>query len=281
MSTNKNIAIYSDGEIELKISVDDETIWLTQKQIAELFDKDVRTINEHIKAIYKEEELYENSTIRNLRIVQKEGNREVARDVSHYNLDVIISIGYKVNSKKATKFRQWATIVLKKYITNGYAINTHKITEQRLLNLENDMKFVKSKITNNTLELKQGIFYNGEIFDAYLFVANLIKKAKESIILVDNYVDETTLTLFSNNQNIKIGIYTQNISKQLLLAVEKYNKQYSNIELKNLTKFYDRFLLIDNDELYHIGASLKDLGNKTFAFSKLNIDLVEFLGKLK
>lgn len=281
MNTNQNIAIYSDGEIELKISVDDETIWLTQKHIAELFDKDVRTINDHIKAIYKEEELYENSTIRNFRIVQKEGNREVTRDVSHYNLDVIISIGYRANSKKATKFRQWTTTVLKEYITNGYAINTHKITEQRLLNLENDMQFVKSKITNNTLELKQGIFYNGEIFDAYLFVTNLIKKAKKSIILVDNYVDETTFTLFSNNKNRKIEIYTQNISKQLLLAVEKYNKQYSNIELKNLTKFHDRFLLIDNNELYHIGASLKDLGKKTFAFSKLNIDLVEFLGKLK
>jgi len=281
MNTNQNIAIYSDGEIELKISVDDETIWLTQKQIAELFDKDVRTINEHIKAIYKEEELVENSTIRNFRIVQKEGNREVGRDISHYNLDVIISIGYRANSKKATKFRQWSTRVLKEYITNGYAINTHKITEQRLLNLENDMQFVKSKITNNTIEIKQGIFYNGEIFDAYLFVTSLIKEAKKSIILVDNYIDETTLMLFSNNKNIKVEIYTQNISKQLLLAVEKYNKQYSTIELKTLTKFHDRFLLIDNNELYHIGASLKDLDSKTFAFSKLNIDLIEFMGKLK
>lgn len=272
---------YNDGEIELAVSVDNDTIWLTQKQIAELFDKDIRTINEHIKTIYKEEELYENSTIRNFRIVKKEGNREVARDVSHYNLDVIISIGYRANSKKATKFRQWATTVLKDYIINGYAINTHKITEQRLSNLENDMQVVKSKITNNRLEVKQGIFYNGEIFDAYLFVTNLVKQAKENIILVDNYVDETTLALFANNQNIKVEIYTQNISKPLLLAVEKYNKQYVNIELKSLTKFHDRFLLIDNIALYHIGASLKDLGSKTFAFSKLNIDLVEFLGKLK
>ncbi|MBY0540220.1 MAG: virulence RhuM family protein [Campylobacterales bacterium] len=272
---------YNDGEIEIAVSIESETIWLTQKQIAELFDKDTRTINEHIKTIYKEEELTEISTIRNSRIVQKEGNREVARDVLHYNLDVVISIGYRANSKKATKFRQWSTRVLKEYIVNGYAINTHKITEQRLLNLENNMQEVKSHIKNNSLELKQGIFYNGDIFDAYFFVTNLIKKAKESIILVDNYIDETILTLFLNNQNIKVEIYTQNISKQLLQAVEKYNKQYSNIELKNLTKFHDRFLLIENNELYHIGASLKDLGNKTFAFSKLNIDLVEFLGKLK
>jgi len=272
---------YNDGEIELAVSIENETIWLTQKQIGELFDKDIRTINEHIKTIYKEEELTEISTIRNFRIVQKEGNREVSRDVLHYNLDVVISIGYRANSKKATKFRQWSTRVLKEYIVNGYAINTHKITEQRLSNLENDMQEVKSHIKNSSLELKQGIFYNGEIFDAYLFVINLIKKAKKSIVLVDNYIDETILTLFSNNQNIKVEIYTQNILKQLLQAVEKYNRQYSNIELKNLTKFHDRFLLIDNNELYHIGASLKDLGNKTFAFSKLNIDLVEFLGKLK
>lgn len=251
---------YNDGEIEIAVSIQNETIWLTQKQIAELFDKDVRTVNDHIKAIYKEEELVENSTIRNFRIVQKEGNREVTRDVLHYNLDVVISIGYRANSKKATKFRQWSTKVLKEYITNGYAINIHKITEQRLSNLENDMQFVKLQIKNNEIEIKQ---------------------AKKNIVLIDNYIDETTLILFSNNQNIKVEIYTQNISKQLLQVVEKYNKQYSNIELKNLTKFHDRFLLIDNNELYHIGASLKDLGNKTFAFSKLNIDLVEFLGKLK
>ena len=136
---------YNDGEIEIAVSIQNETIWLTQKQIAELFDKDTRTINEHIKTIYKEEELTEISTIRNFRIVQKEGNREVARDIIHYNLDVVISIGYRANSKKATKFRQWATSVLKEYIFNGYAINSHKITEQRLLNLENDMQVVKSK----------------------------------------------------------------------------------------------------------------------------------------
>ena len=198
---------YNDGEIELAISIENETVWLTQKQIAELFDKDVRTINDHIKAIYKEEELLENSTIRNFRIVQKEGNREVTRDVLHYNLDVVISIGYRANSKKATKFRQWSTKVLKEYITNGYAINIHKITEQRLLNLENDMQFVKSQIKNNKIEIKQGIFYNGQFFDAHLFVSNLIKQEKKNIVLIDNYIDETTLILFSNNQNIKRWVH--------------------------------------------------------------------------
>ncbi|MDQ1264749.1 MAG: DNA-binding protein [Campylobacterota bacterium] len=272
---------YNNGEIELAVPFENDTIWLSQSQISELFETSTDNVSLHLKNIYNEKELYENSTTEDFSVVRQEGNRKVKRTIKHYNLDAVISVGYRVSSYKATKFRQWATSVLKEYISNGYAINTHKITEQRLLNLENDMKFIKSKITNNTLEIKQGIFYNGEIFDAYLFATNLIKKAKENIILVDNYIDETTLALFSNNKNIKIEIYTQNISKPLLLAVEKYNKQYSNIELKNLTKFHDRFLLIDNNELYHIGASLKDLGNKTFAFSKLNIDLVEFLGKLK
>src|SRR5574344_1481357 len=126
---------YNDGEIEIAVSIQNETIWLTQKQIAERFDKDVRTVNDHIKAIYKDEELFENSTIRNFRIVQKEGNREVSRDVSHYNLDIIISVGYRTNSKKATRFRQWATSVLKEYISNGYAINSEKITHQRFKEL--------------------------------------------------------------------------------------------------------------------------------------------------
>ena len=188
MNTNlqeKNIIVYEDGEIEIKASLEKETIWLTQKQIAELFDKDVRTINDHIKAIYKDEELFENSTIRNFRIVQKEGNREVSRDVSHYNLDIIISVGYRTNSKKATRFRQWATSVLKEYISNGYAINSEKITHQRFKELEKDVDTLKIKISQidtlveqNTLQIKQGVFCDGQIFDAYMFVNDLLKSAK-------------------------------------------------------------------------------------------------------
>ena len=162
---NSNIIVYNNGEIELKISVENETIWLTQKQISELFEKDVRTINEHIKNIYKDEELYEDSTVRKFRIVQKEGNRTVTREVKHYNLDMIISVGYKVNSKKATKFRQWATKILKEYIYNGYVINREKITQERILKLEKDVEYIKSQIKNHTIEYKQGIFFNGQIFD--------------------------------------------------------------------------------------------------------------------
>lgn len=279
--SNQSIAIYKDGELELKTSIDSETIWLTQKQIAELFDKDVRTVNDHIKAIYKEEELVENSTIRNFRIVQKEGNREVARDVLHYNLDVIISIGYRANSKKATKFRQWATSVLKEYIFNGYAINSHKITEQRLLNLENDMQVVKSKFKDYEPQ-QNHIFYNGQIFDAYLFVSDIIKSAKSSIKLIDNYIDESTLVLFTKRDaKVDMKIYTKTISKQLKLDLEKHNAQYPKIDIEIFDLSHDRFLIIDEKDIYHFGASLKDLGKKWFAVSKMDINSFELLGKLK
>ena len=278
--SNQSIAIYKDGELELKTSIDSETIWLTQKQIAELFDKDIRTINEHIKFIYKEEELVENSTIRNFRIVQKEGNREVARDVLHYNLDVIISIGYRANSKKATKFRQWATSVLKEYIFNGYAINSHKITEQRLLNLENDMQVVKSKFKDYEPQ-QNHIFYNGQIFDAYLFVSDIIKSAKSSIKLIDNYIDESTLVLFTKRDaKVDMKIYTKTISKELKLDLEKHNAQYPKIDIEIFDLSHDRFLIIDEKEIYHFGASLKDLGKKWFAVSKMDVNSFEILEKL-
>lgn len=276
-----NLINYNDGEIEVAISIKEDTIWLSQKQIAELFDKDVRTVNDHIKAIYKEAELLENSTIRKFRIVQKEGDREVARDISHYNLDMIISVGYRVNSKKATKFRQWATTILKEYITQGYAINTHKITEHRLTNLENDMQFVKSKIKNDELQINQGIFYNGQIYDAYAFVNDLLKSAKSEVTLCDNYIDDTIFTLFSKYPKIKFTIYTHTISKSLKLDYEKYKKQYENIELKETKEFHDRFLIIDEKQVYHIGASLKDLAQKVFAFSKIDIDALNIMEKLR
>lgn len=275
-----NLIKYNDGEIELAVSVESETIWLTQKQIAELFDKDVRTVNDHIQTIYSEEELFENSTIQKFRIVQKEGSRNVSRDVLHYNLDVIISIGYRANSKKATKFRQWATSVLKNYIVNGYAINTHKITEQRLSNLETDMQEVKSHIKNSTLDIKQGIFYDGQIFDAYAFISDLLKDAKKEVVLIDNYIDNSVLTLFSKHPNIDFTILTKSISKQLKLDIEKYNAQYKNLHVKTSNKYHDRFLIIDNVKVYHLGASLKDLGKKVFAFSKFEDDALELVAKI-
>ena len=282
-----NIIVYNDGGVELKVSVENETIWLTQKQLGELFNVESHNITYHIKNIYKQKELLQNPTTRKIRVVQKEGKREIERDIDHYNLDMIISIGYRVNSITATKFRQWATSILKNYIQNGYVINADKITNQRFKELENDVTLLKSKVENisnsledKTLKPKQGIFYDGQIFDAYVFVNDLLKTATDEVLLIDNYIDETIFTLFSKYPNIKIKIYTKTISKQLKLDFEKYQKQYKNIEINEFKNSHDRFLIIDKKEIYHIGASLKDLGKKWFAFSKFEIESLKMLDKL-
>ena len=284
MQDLSNLVVYSDGELELKVSVDSETIWLTQLQMSQLFDTSTDNVGLHLKNIYLEKELDENSTTEFFSVVRKEGNRLVKRELKHYNLDVIICVGYRVSSLRATKFRQWATSVLKNYIQNGYAINNHKITEQRLFALENDMQFIKSKIKNNSLEFNQNIFFDGQIYDSYSFVNDLIKLAKSEIVLIDNYIDDTVFTLFSKYPNINFTIYTSTISKQLKLDFEKYSKQYKNISLKTFKSSHDRFLIIDKKEIYHLGASLKDLGKKWFAFSKMSLNslnLDEILYKLE
>ena len=273
------MVVYNDGEIELKVSVDEETVWLNRNQISDLFDRDVKTIGKHINNILNEGELERNSTVAKFATVQIEGGREVKRDVEFYNLDMILSLGYRVNSKKATKFRQWATSVLKHYIQNGYAINAHKITEQRLSTLENDVATIKSHIKNNTLEFKQGIFFNGQIFDAYALLSNLISSAKSSIVLIDNYIDASILTLFSKNPHVTCTLYTSNISKQLELDIQKYTKQYGNLSVKMTKNFHDRFLICD-ETVYHFGASLKDLGNKVFAVNQMHISANDILKKV-
>jgi len=259
-----DVVVYSSGEIELKVSVNNETIWLTQKQLAEVFDVNIPAISKHIKNIYKDNELSEFSTVSKMEIVQKEGNREVARIVEHYNLDIVLAVGYRTNSVKAIKFRQWATSVLKDYIMNGYAVNKEKITQQRLLDLENDIKDINSHIKNNTLELKQGIFFNGQMFDAHSLILEIIKSAKNSIILIDNYIDNTTLTMLSNNQKASITLISHTLPKQLKLDIGKYNKQYKPLKTITDKTYHDRYIIIDSIKVYSIGASLKDAGSKTF-----------------
>ncbi|AYJ79080.1 virulence RhuM family protein [Aliarcobacter cryaerophilus] len=291
MQDLSNLVVYNDGELELKVSVDSETIWLTQKQIAEVFGVNIPAISKHIKNIYKDNELNEFSTVSILEIVQKEGKRNIVRNIEHYNLDIVLSVGYRTNSVKAIKFRQWATSVLKNYIQNGYVINGEKITNDRFVSLENDVNILKSqinkinsKIKNNSLEFNQNIFFDGQIYDAYIFVNDLIKFAKSEIVLIDNYIDDTVFTLFSKYPNINFTIYTSTISKQLKLDFEKYSKQYKNISLKTFKSSHDRFLIIDKKEIYHLGASLKDLGKKWFAFSKMSLNslnLDDILHKLE
>ena len=286
MQKNKsNIIVYNDGELELKVSLENETVWLNRNQIAELFGRDVKTIGKHITNVFNDGELNRIAVVANFATTAIDGK---IYNIEYYNLDVIISIGYRVKSQKGVRFRQWATSVLKNYIQNGFVINSDKITNDRFVSLENEVKFLKSKVENisnsledKTLKAKQGIFYDGQIFDAYVFVNNLIKTAISEIILIDNYIDETVFTIFSKYPNIRTKIYTQNISKQLKLDFEKYQKQYQNIELKEFKNSHDRFLIIDKKDIYHLGASLKDLGKKWFAFSKFEIENLKILEKLE
>ncbi|MDO8261529.1 MAG: DNA-binding protein, partial [Candidatus Magasanikbacteria bacterium] len=188
----------------------------------------------------------------------------------------------------ATKFRQWATSVLKNYITDGYVINSEKITNERFVSLENEVSVLKSQmgemkalIKDDSIKPSKGIFFDGQTYDAYVFVNDLLKSAKSEVVLIDNYIDDTVFTLFSKYTNLKIKIYTQTISKQLRLDYQKYCSQYQNIELREFKNAHDRFLIIDQKEMYHIGASLKDLGKKWFAFSKFEMEALEILGRLK
>lgn len=266
------IVIYQSDELRTRIEVrlEDETIWLTQQQIVILFDSSKANISEHIKHIFESGELNESATVRKFRTVRTEGKRKVSRELTYYSLDVIISVGYRVNSIRGTQFRIWANEVLKSYLLKGYAVN------DRIGQLEKNVHGLVSRMDHLELQInanlppKQGIFYDGQVFDAYVFVADLIKRAKKSIHLIDNYVDETVLILLSKRaKDVTATIYTRSISKQLTLDLKKHNSQYPEIKVVTFKAAHDRFLILDEKDTYHLGASLKDLGNKWFAFSKM------------
>jgi len=276
------IILYQSTElaehIEVRVDEKAETIWLTQKQMAMLLDKDTDTIGLHLKNIFIEQELDENSTTEFFSVVQKEGNRNVKRKVKYYNLDAILSVGYRVNSKRGTQFRQWATQRLKDYLLKGYALNNRiNRIEDNIQSLSKKVNQIDLQIHTNTIPT-QGIFFEGQVFDAYELFSKIIRKAKTHIILIDNYVDETTLIhLSKKNPKVKALILTHPINKELELDIQKVNQQYGNFKLKKFNKSHDRFLIIDQKEIYHLGASLKDLGKKLLAFSLLDTSSVQDL----
>lgn len=278
MEHGEIILYQPDEEVKLEVRVGDETVWLTQSQIAELFGVKQPAISKHLKNIYDSKELDEEGTYSILEYVGN-GGKQIYQ-TKYYNLDVILSVGYRVNSRNATLFRQWANKVLKEYLLKGFAIN------QRLDNIEQkvEKKFLSydiqlAKLNENvsffvrtSLPPIEGIFYNGQIFDAYKFATDLIKSAEKSLLLIDNYVDENVLLMLSKRQTeVSATIYTQRITPQFKLDLDKHNDQYPPIDVQIYKNSHDRFLIIDDREVYHIGASLKDLGKKIFAFSKLNI----------
>ena len=283
--TTGEIILYQtlNNQTALEVRFEQETVWLTQAQIAELFGTKRPAISKHLINIYKSGELIETSTCSILEHVGKSGVQKY--QTQYYNLDAILSVGYRINSKNATQFRIWANGILKSYLLKGYAIrqqflHIEKTLEQHDKRLfEHEQKF--DLIIKTTLPPHEGIFYDGQIFDAWQFVSNIIKIAKKSIVLIGNYIDESVLTLFLKRESgVKVSIYTKKITKLLSLDIDKHNTQYEPIEIKEFTKSHDRFLIIDNLTVYHIGASLKDLGKKWFAFSKIELDAKEMINKL-
>jgi hypothetical protein len=271
------IIIYRPNEAaeHIEVRLENETVWLNQDQISILFQRDQSVISRHIRNVFREKELDEKSNMQKVHIANSD------KLVAFYNLDVIISVGYRVKSKQGTQFRIWATTILREYLLKGYAIN------QRVDRIENNLEDLSKEMGKISLQLKtnelptQGIFFEGQLFDAYVFANDLIKSAQKSIVLIDNYVDESTLLMLSKrNLSCNATIYTQKITAELKLDVAKYNEQYPRIEIKTLKTAHDRFLILDETELYHIGASLKDLGKKWFGFSKLDVFLPTILEKL-
>lgn len=283
MELKNEIIIYQTNELnKIEVQIDDDTVWLTQAQMARLFNQTKQNISLHINNCFKEKELEKEATVKESLTAQNEGGRAVKRKIEYYNLDVIISVGYRVKSKQGTQFRIWANKILKDYLLKGYAVN------ERLNRMENRVNAISDKVDsidlqiNTSLPPRQGIFFNGQIFDAYTFVSDLIRTATKSIDLIDNYVDDTVLVLLQKRaEGVSVCIHTKNIGKQLTQDIDKHNAQYPRIELKQFKDSHDRFLIIDNTTVYHLGASIKDIGKKWFAFTKIDGFIDEIIRKLK
>ena len=264
-SQKGEIVMYQPDEtIRLEVRMGEDTVWLSQQQMAELFQRDQSVIARHIRNIYKEEELTEEGTYAKFAYMGHDGLQKY--EVIHYNLDVIISVGYRVKSKRGTRFRQWANKILKDYLLKGYVVN------QRITTLEHQVADLTEKVNffvRSSLPPMEGIFYDGQIFDAYAQIVSLIKQAKHSIILIDNYINVDTLTMLSNRDtNVSATIYTRQLSQQQQLDVQRHNQQYPPIAINTCQHSHDRFLIVD-DVVYLFGASLKDAGKKLFAYIRM------------
>ncbi|MFN4911317.1 MAG: RhuM family protein [Flavobacteriales bacterium] len=280
---NEIIIYHPDNLTErIEVKMEDETVWLSLNQIATLFDRDKSVISKHLKNIFKEEELMKNSVVAFFATTASDGK---TYQVEHYNLDAIISVGYRVNSKRGTQFRQWATQRLKDYLIKGYSINNRiNRLEDHLVGLTKKVDQIDLQI-NTKLIPTQGVYMDGQVFDAYELTSRIIRSAKQRIVLIDNYIDEQTFTQLAKKQpDVRVSILTKTsitgenkANKQLVLDLKKANEQYNNFEVIPFSKSHDRFLIIDHNEVYHLGASLKDLGKKWFAFTKLHEDSVKEL----
>lgn len=277
MGNQGEIILYQpDEEIKLDVRLENETVWLSIDEMSHLFGRDISVIGKHIRNIFKEGELIKDSVWAKFAYTASDGK---TYQVDYYNLDVIISVGYRVKSQRGTQFRQWANKVLKEYLLKGYSINQRinqleNKTDSRLTAHDRQLEELTNKVdffVRTSLPPVEGIFFAGQIFDAYKFASDLIKSARQSLVLIDNYVDESVLLMLSKRQpGVTATIYTQRITPQFQLDLDRHKDQYPPVDVRTCKLSHDRFLIVD-DAVYHIGASLKDLGKKWFAFSKLSL----------
>jgi len=281
MQQTGEIILYQPNEnVQLEVRLEEETVWLNRQQMALLFDRDIKTIGKHINNALVEE-LLGLPVVAKFATTATDGKTYL---VEHYNLDMVLSIGYRVKSQRGIQFRQWANKVLKDYLLKGYALN------QRLWRIENQLESHQALLTEHSEKIDlfirtsipplEGIFYDGQVFDAHTFVSDLIRSATTRIVLIDNYVDDTVLKLLDKRASqVKATIYTKQISPALQTDINLHNTQYESIDVQVFADSHDRFLMID-ETVYHIGASLKDLGKKWFAFSKMDITSSLLLSKM-
>ena len=274
MEKRGEIILYQpDSEVRLEVRLEEETVWLSIEEMSQLFGRDISVIGKHIRNVFKEGELLKEAVWAKFAYTASDGK---TYQVDYYNLDVIISVGYRVKSHRGTQFRQWANKVLKEYLLKGHVINYRlEQMDTRLQKHERQIEYLTDKVdffVRTSLPPVEGVFYDGQIFDAYKFATDLIRSAKKSILLIDNYVNESVLLMLSKrNAGVKADIYTQTVSRQLQLDLQKHSSQYPPIGVHTYRKCHDRFLIIDGTDIWHIGSSLKDLGKKMFAFSRLDI----------
>ena len=280
--TENQIVVYQPNEtVRLDVRLENETVWLTQAQMATLFGCSTDNIGLHLKNIYSVGELSKGATTEDFSVVRMEGARQVRRIVTCYNLDAIISVGYRVNSILGVRFRQWATGILKDYLLRGYSVNS------RLNQLEDSMHRNLSKHDDriSALEQKvdffvqtrepplQGVFYEGQLWDACSLVEKLIGRAKKTILLIDSWVGIGTLDMLAKKRKgVVVEVVTSPRGNKLAASdIAKFTAQYGGLSVKTSMVFHDRFLIVDDKELYLIGTSLKDLGKKCFGFTKMDV----------
>ena len=282
------VVIYrtEDNTLQLDVQLAEETVWLAQQQMAVLFDTTKQNVSLHINNIFKEGELDKISVVKDYLTTAADGKKY---RTTYYNLDVIISVGYRVKSKRGTQFRQWALKVIKDYMLRGYAINQQMLAmeeriDRQLHNHTEQIQDLQKKVNffvRTSLPPHQGIFYDGQIFDAYTFINDRIREATTRIILIDNYIDDSVLTMLAKRADkVTATIYTKKPSAQLQLDIQKHNAQYPPIDIITFDRSHDRFLCID-ETVYHLGASIKDLGKKWFAFNRMEMPTTELLQKIQ